>query len=332
MPTPSNDALPPPDSESPTTTAPANDTASPASRRRGKPSRSSQPPSTAMTTGPMLTTIAAVPASTCRSPQLSVTMYPPNHSTPVPAMPGQAARGGQPSPRASQTAPRTREPASSRPRASAPGSKYCPASRIATNADAQATRVTDTAASARRSSPEPGRALVLAGTRVFPRRLTGTETRPGTVQLRTKYHCKHGRCAAQVPGPLGCLIVDDPYRFSRGDRPRSWTTGRGEAREPALRPGQQVEPAPVRERMAAQGLRLAAARVQHRTAHAARLDHVDAPAGRPPVTAVTQGGPGAQASREDDQQAAHDREHPLLAGGERFPARVRLAALHAGQA
>src|SRR5215831_10327598 len=171
MPTPSSDALPPPDSESPTTTAPANDTASPASRRRGKPSRSSQPPSTAMTTGPMLTTIAAVPASTCRSPQLSVTMYTPNHSTPVPAMPGQAARGGQPSPRASQTAPRTSEPASSRPRASAPGSKYRPASRIATNADAQASTVTDTAASVQG----------------FPSSLTGANTRRGTVQQRTKY-------------------------------------------------------------------------------------------------------------------------------------------------
>jgi hypothetical protein len=71
-------------------------------------------------------------------------------------MPGQEARGGQPSPRASQTAPRTREPASSRPRASAPGSKYRPASLITTNADAQASTVTDTAASVRRSRPAPG--------------------------------------------------------------------------------------------------------------------------------------------------------------------------------
>src|SRR5215472_13401890 len=163
MPTPSSDALPPPDSESPTITAPANDTASPASRRRGKPSCSSQPPSNAITTGPMLTTIAAVPASTWRSPQLSATMYTPNHKTPVPAMPGQAARGGQPSPRASQTAPRTREPANSRPRASVPGSKYRPASRIATNADAQASTLTDTAASVRDLPPSPTAPTLGAG-------------------------------------------------------------------------------------------------------------------------------------------------------------------------
>jgi hypothetical protein len=48
--------------------------------------------------------------------------------------------------------------------------------------------VTETAASARRSRPEPGAwALVLAGIRVFPRELTGTEPRPGTLQRRTKY-------------------------------------------------------------------------------------------------------------------------------------------------
>jgi hypothetical protein len=49
----------------------------------------------------MLTTIAAVPASTCRSPQFSVTMQTPNQSTPCPrAGPGRARRpalaAGQP--------------------------------------------------------------------------------------------------------------------------------------------------------------------------------------------------------------------------------------------
>src|SRR5262252_10098855 len=171
MPTPSSEPPLPLDSDSATTAAPANDTASPATRRRGKPSRSSHPPSTAMTTGPMLMIIAAVPASTCRSPQFSATMYTPNQSTPAPAMPGQAARGGQPSPRASQTAPRTSEPARSRPRASAPGSKYRPAPRIATNADAHARTVTDAAASVQG----------------FPSSLTGANTRRGTVQQRTKY-------------------------------------------------------------------------------------------------------------------------------------------------
>ena len=44
----------------------------------------------------MLTGIAAVPASTSRSPQLSVTIYRPNQSNPEPGIPGQAARAGQP--------------------------------------------------------------------------------------------------------------------------------------------------------------------------------------------------------------------------------------------
>src|SRR6266487_153227 len=103
-------------------------------------------------------------------------------------MPGQAARGGQPSPRASQTAPRITEPARSRPRASAPGSKYRPASRIATNADAQASTVTDAAARARRSGPAPGPGVVVvAGLLFSPSWLTGTDTRAGTVHRRTKY-------------------------------------------------------------------------------------------------------------------------------------------------
>src|SRR5262245_25677747 len=221
MPTPSNEAPPPPDSDSATTAAPANATASPASSRRGKPSRSSHPPSTAMTTGPTLMIIAAVPASTCRSPQFSATMYTPNQSTPVPAMPGQAARGGQPSPRASQTAQRTSEPARSRPRASPPGSKYRPASRIATNADAQATTVTDTAASARRSSPEAGAwVLVLAWIRVLPLRLTGTETRPGIFQRRTKYRRDLGWCrAAALHRAVEPAVLADSADDGPGDSP-----------------------------------------------------------------------------------------------------------------
>ena len=70
---------PPPDPEladsaMPTTIAPASDTAIPAPSRRGNPSRNSQPPSSAIRIGPTVTTIAAVPASTSRSPQLSVIM------------------------------------------------------------------------------------------------------------------------------------------------------------------------------------------------------------------------------------------------------------------
>src|SRR5919197_6207888 len=69
--TPTTDEPSPSDIESPTTAAPANDTATPANRRGGNPSLSSQPPSSAMRIGPTFTTRAAVPASTFCSPQLS---------------------------------------------------------------------------------------------------------------------------------------------------------------------------------------------------------------------------------------------------------------------
>src|SRR5215472_10114780 len=107
-------------------------------------------------------------------------------------MPGQAARGGQPSPRISQTAARTSEPASSRPRASAPGSKYRPPLRIATKADAHSTTVTDAAASARRSmrSAAAGALVIRSwGCSLF---LTGTEPRSGIVQRPTKFRVLAG--------------------------------------------------------------------------------------------------------------------------------------------
>jgi hypothetical protein len=67
----------------------------------------------------MLTSIAAVPASTSRSPQLSVTIYSPNQSGPEPRIPGQAARVGQPPPLSSHTTPMASEATSRRPSASA---------------------------------------------------------------------------------------------------------------------------------------------------------------------------------------------------------------------
>ncbi|CAM5703246.1 hypothetical protein SGRIM128S_00174 [Streptomyces griseomycini] len=72
--TPSTEAPPSPDIDSPTVTAPANDTAIPASSLGGVASPSSRAPSRAMRIGPMFTTRAAVPASTCCSPQLRATM------------------------------------------------------------------------------------------------------------------------------------------------------------------------------------------------------------------------------------------------------------------
>ena len=55
---------------SPMTTAPAKATAQPTSSVRGKPSLSTTPASSAMKTGPTLTSIAAVPASIRRSASL----------------------------------------------------------------------------------------------------------------------------------------------------------------------------------------------------------------------------------------------------------------------
>jgi hypothetical protein len=72
--TPSTEAPPSPDIDRPTATAPANDTAMPASRRGGIASPSRRAPSRAIRMGPMLTTSAAVPASTCCSPQFRATM------------------------------------------------------------------------------------------------------------------------------------------------------------------------------------------------------------------------------------------------------------------
>ncbi len=56
------------------TTAPANAMASPRTSVRGNRSRSSTPASSAISSGPMLTSIAAVPASTRSSPALSATL------------------------------------------------------------------------------------------------------------------------------------------------------------------------------------------------------------------------------------------------------------------
>jgi len=86
------------------------------------------------------------------TPQFSVTRYAPNHRIPLPAMPGHAGRGGSPSRLASNTAPSTRTPIRSRPRASAPGPKRRAELRIETKADAHSTTVTAAAATARPST------------------------------------------------------------------------------------------------------------------------------------------------------------------------------------
>ena len=103
----------------------------------------------------MLTRIAAMPASMSRSPQLSVTIYSPNQSSPEQRIPGHAARDGQPPPLSRHITPRASEATSRRPSASAPGAKCPPALRIATNAEAHSTTVTAAAPTARESSLTP---------------------------------------------------------------------------------------------------------------------------------------------------------------------------------
>ncbi len=58
----------------PITTTPANAIAQPVRSVRGKPSPRSRPASSAISTGPMFTSIAAVPASTRRSASFSATL------------------------------------------------------------------------------------------------------------------------------------------------------------------------------------------------------------------------------------------------------------------
>lgn len=71
--TPSTEVLPPPAIDSPTTTAPAKDTAMPVSSRGARLSPSRRKASSAISSGAMFTTRDAVPASTNCSPQLRTT-------------------------------------------------------------------------------------------------------------------------------------------------------------------------------------------------------------------------------------------------------------------
>jgi hypothetical protein len=73
----------------------------------------------------MLTSIAAVPASTSRSPQLRVIIYSPNQSSTEPRILGHAARAGQPPPLSRHTTPRVSDtPHSGKPVTSGPVTPY----------------------------------------------------------------------------------------------------------------------------------------------------------------------------------------------------------------
>ena len=64
------------------TSTPTKAIAQPRKSIRGNPSRSSSPARIAIRIGPTFTSIAAVPASTRRSPALSATLYSANQRTP----------------------------------------------------------------------------------------------------------------------------------------------------------------------------------------------------------------------------------------------------------
>lgn len=141
----------------PINTAPANATPAPTISQRGKPSPSRPPASSAMRIGPVLTSIAAVPASTCSSAAFSATLYTANHVTPQTATSTHSRPEGRiHARRASITASSATAPTTSRPSASAPGLNASPRARIATNADAHAMTVTSTAA-----STSPGRRVAV---------------------------------------------------------------------------------------------------------------------------------------------------------------------------
>nr|WP_041407331.1 hypothetical protein [Segniliparus rotundus] len=117
-----------------------------------KASLSSHPARSTARIGATFTSIAAVPASTRRSPWFSATMYRPNQSRPLATIPGQAFRAGSPSRRIAQTGSRTSVAIPSLPSARAPGSYCLPAARIATNAEAQKNTVAPAATAAFRPS------------------------------------------------------------------------------------------------------------------------------------------------------------------------------------
>ena len=74
MPSPASGPVAPDDVATPMTVAPAKATSEPEIRRGGKPSPRKSPPRIAMRIGPTLTSIAAVPASTYRSPAFRTTL------------------------------------------------------------------------------------------------------------------------------------------------------------------------------------------------------------------------------------------------------------------
>jgi hypothetical protein len=104
------------DVDTPMIAVPADATAHPARNRLGKPSRSIRPASNAISIGPTLTSIAAVPASTRLSASLSATLYTTSQSTPYAAIRVRSLRTGSGSRLTSAS-----NPSHCRPRAGARG-------------------------------------------------------------------------------------------------------------------------------------------------------------------------------------------------------------------
>jgi drug/metabolite transporter (DMT)-like permease len=124
-------------------------------------------------------------------------------------------------------------------------------------------------------------------------------------------------------------------------RGRGWGRERGrrrgrarwdDSRQTALRPGEPGQFVVTGERGGTQGSRPGAAFVQDRPTGRTRRVHVDAAI---PGTAVAAGVgrcPGSHAAKDQEQNQADNPHDPLLAGVERFPEAVGLAAFHAHRA
>ena len=132
--------------------APAKPTMHPATSRLGKPSRRNSPLRIATKTGPVFTSMAAVPASTVRSAWLSNRLYAPNQSNPHASNPGTSPRRGSGCRRTTTSTPSATLPTSKRASAREPGASTRPAAWIPTNAEAHRTTVAIAAASAMRLS------------------------------------------------------------------------------------------------------------------------------------------------------------------------------------
>jgi hypothetical protein len=150
-------------------TTPTNATAPPIASHFGIPSPRIQPAPSAIRIGPVLTTMAVVPASSVRSAMLSTTLYAPNQASPKAVTCSHSCRVGRTQRLPIMVRLRSTEPTIRRPSASAPPLKYAAAPRKTTKALAQASTVT-MIAPVTSDDTRCGCAVDVAGMAVIPSR------------------------------------------------------------------------------------------------------------------------------------------------------------------